>query len=58
MGRYITDEEVQEQKLNQEQYEMQVYQEAIFVGLTFLPVWMLCSALQHSQILIIYTKTN
>jgi hypothetical protein len=41
MGRYVTDEEVQEQKLNQEQYEMQVYQEAVFVGLTFLPVWML-----------------
>jgi hypothetical protein len=41
MGRYLTDEEVQEKKRKHEQYETQVYQEAIFVGITFLPVWML-----------------
>lgn len=37
----ITDEERHERHKRHEEYEEAVYREAIFVGLTFLPVWLL-----------------
>ena len=41
MGRLLTDDDVREKHQEHEAYEEQVMQEAMFVGVSFLPVWFL-----------------